>query len=206
MFRRVVVALLSWLACSPGASAQYPFLNGSLSTLDIETCNGFVNQRLSILYGLVIAKKTRRAVYLPMLKLNGRQFVDETSSAANVVPFSHFYDADHFTKAISPHVPVIQDRILQPHLTLQVQPQDFHLLWTQASFFREPTHISCPLFKLPPDMMLQHAPLVRAWLHAFKPAPRFDVYLSTAISKLHSGQFNFLHWRAEQDCMWGPLC
>lgn len=199
VLRWVLVAIVAWLASSP-VSAQYPLLNGSLSTLDIETCNGFVNQRLSILYGLVIAKKTRRAVYLPMLRLNGRQFVDESSAASNVVPFSKFYDADHFIKTISPHVPVLEERVGQPHLTLHVQPHDFHLLWTQANFFREPTHIACPLFKLPPDMMLQHAPLVKAWLDAFKPAPRFEGYLNAAINKLHAGKFNFLHWRAEQDC------
>ena len=188
--------VVAWLASSPWASAQYPFLNGSLSTLDIETCGGLVNQRISILYGLVIAKMSRRAVNLPMLRLVG----GETSSA-RMVPFGHLFDADHFIKTISPHVPVTSVEDQSP-FTLQVQAHDAHLLWTQANLFREPTHISCPLFKLPPDTMLQHASLVRAWLSAFKPAPRFDVYLSRAVENMQAGSFNFLHWRAEEACTW----
>lgn len=194
--------LVSTLLAVSQAATSYPHMEGALSTLDIETCNGFVNQRLSILYGLVIAKRTRRAVYLPMLRLNGRQFVDESHNMT-WVPFSHFYDADHFVKTISPHVPVIAPREGHARLTLHVQPHDFHLLWTQANFFREPTRIACPLFKLPPDMMLQYAPLVNAWVDAFKPASRFQSVINAAKRKLQPGRYNFLHWRAEQDCTWG---
>ncbi len=201
MTAMIPLLVICVLLTASQAAPPYPHPDGALSNLGIETCNGFVNQRLSILYGLVVAKRTRRAVHLPMLRVNGRQFVDEGSLNATWVPFSHFYDVDHFVNTISPHVPVITQSQGHPRLTLHVQPLNFHLLWTHANFFREPTQIECPLFKLPPEMMLQHTPLVKAWLNAFKPAPRFQAALAAAKRKLMPGRYNFLHWRAEQDCM-----
>lgn len=64
--------------------------------LSFQVCNGFDNQRLSI-----IAKETGRSLYLPMLLLDGTQHdTSQTTTSLNskATRFSTFYDVDAFLK------------------------------------------------------------------------------------------------------------
>ncbi len=199
----IIVAIISTSACaSSGVTIPdriTPTFDAT-STMDIQTCNGFINQRLSILYGLVLAQKSNRSMYLPQLRLNGRQLVDVSVSLSNLVPFSLFYQVDHFVASISPHVHVFaKESDQQP--TLHVTPHNWTVLWAQqANLSHEPVQVACPLFHLEADVVMQHIPLVNAWLHAFVPAARFQTILAAGRAHLQQGQYNFLHWRAEEDC------
>ena len=62
-------------------------------SLSFHVCNGFANQRLSIVYAAIIAKETRRSLCLPRLLLDGTQ--DDTSKEtislnSNVTNFGSF--------------------------------------------------------------------------------------------------------------------
>lgn len=194
------------LACVDATSAQqvrhtipFSLSVSQVSALDLQTCNGFVNQRLSVLYGLILAQKSNRSVYLPKLHLNGRQLVDQSFSLANLVPFSHFYDVEHFVATIQPHVRVLAQENNR-HVPFKVTPANFSLLWTGIPS-SEPVRVSCPLFHLPAETVKQHIPLVNAWLEAFRPAARFHDALAAGRAHLARGQYNYVHWRAEEDCM-----
>lgn len=57
----------------PVATAPPPPPLPTNFTLHFPVCNGFANQRLSILYGVLLAKRLNRAAVLPMLIDNGLQ-------------------------------------------------------------------------------------------------------------------------------------
>jgi hypothetical protein len=44
-----------------------------MRTLRFEVCNGFANQRLSLVYGIIIARELDRAAVLPNFIRNGSQ-------------------------------------------------------------------------------------------------------------------------------------
>ncbi len=52
-------------------------------TLRFLVCNGFANQRLSIVYGAILARKTARALVLPRLIASGSQSGDAQIHASN---------------------------------------------------------------------------------------------------------------------------
>lgn len=199
------MAFLRYICICMGITAVFgsPFLqdhhdDARSATLEMETCNGFINQRISILYGLLFANRTNRAMFLPKLRLNGRQFVEDDVSADGIVPFSHFYDVEHFVATISSYVTLLTDSEARPTATF-VKPGDLQRGVANSSAH---VHLACPLFHLERDIVLQHKPLVLAWLQAFEPAPRFHVLLQAATARMEHGQYNFVHWRAEQDCTW----
>lgn len=65
-------------------------------TLRFKVCNGFANQRLSILYGALIAKKTDRALVLPMMVSVGTQMSEwqVLADGANGMGFETFYQPE----------------------------------------------------------------------------------------------------------------
>ncbi|KAL4856629.1 hypothetical protein ACK3TF_003058 [Chlorella vulgaris] len=59
-------------------------------TLEFEVCNGFTNQRIALLSGLVLATEANRSVVLPDFLLNGMQpdgIEMVTANQADTVPF-----------------------------------------------------------------------------------------------------------------------
>ncbi|GFR49842.1 hypothetical protein Agub_g11783, partial [Astrephomene gubernaculifera] len=67
-------------------------------TIRFQVCNGFANQRLSIMYGILLARRLNRSAVLPVLIDNGLQRSDAAVlvNADNQVPFSSMYDVRHF--------------------------------------------------------------------------------------------------------------
>lgn len=168
-------------------------------TLDIETCHGYINQRLSILYGLMLAHISNSPMYLPKLILNGRQYVEDSPFTFNTVPFGHFYDVNHFITTMRPHVHVLGTESNQPP-TQYITQGNWSTLMAQSKWTDQLVQVSCPMFFLPAETLQKHTPLVEAWLRAFKPGLRFRSSLLTVRDRLQHGQYNFLHWRAEKDC------
>lgn len=72
----------------------------SSRTLQFKVCNGFTNQRLSLVYGILLAVKTGRSPVLPCLLSNGMQLTAATIStgASNTTceAFHSFYDEQFF--------------------------------------------------------------------------------------------------------------
>lgn len=74
----------------------------SPSTLSFQVCNGYTNQRLSTLYGFVLAKTLGRHPVLPRLILDGVQGMHKPPSKVqltldNAGGFFSFYDRATFT-------------------------------------------------------------------------------------------------------------
>jgi hypothetical protein len=68
-------------------------------TLSFSVCNGFANQRLSLLYGVVIAKQLERSIYLPNLIEDGVQYTTKTNYGKGA-PFESMYDREAFIKGL----------------------------------------------------------------------------------------------------------
>jgi len=62
--------------------------------LSFEVCGGFTNQRLSILYGSLLAKQIGSKIVLPQLLVNYNDKFNDS------VPFHNFYDQSHFKKEL----------------------------------------------------------------------------------------------------------
>ncbi len=67
-------------------------------TLRFPVCNGFANQRLSVVYGVLLAYRLGRTPVLPVLVRNGIQRNDAavTASGTNKEPFEAVYDINFF--------------------------------------------------------------------------------------------------------------
>ncbi|KAG2436256.1 hypothetical protein HXX76_006567 [Chlamydomonas incerta] len=72
-------------------------------TLRFGVCNGHANQRLAVLYGMMLARRLGRSAVLPVLIDDGLQRSDTNvlASGDNQVPFSHMYDERLFIKAMA---------------------------------------------------------------------------------------------------------
>ena len=179
--------------------------------LSFQACNGFANQRLSIIYAVIIAKETGRSLYLPRLLLDGTQH--DTSQAVTLLNskatrFSTFYDVDVFVKGMnSAGVQVLDDYSLfstLPDQVVKVPTQDLPNLLESgdSSPYGNAAHLSieCPLFKLDAVVLGRHRELVERTLSSLVPALAQEKgiqSLKTELSK--GGHFNVLHLRVERD-------
>lgn len=102
---------MAWLTDSQKAR---PIIPKPLRTLRFKLCNEFADQRLALMYGVLLANVTGRIPVLPELLLKGEQYNndDNQSSAAEAtVPMSEVYDVDRFLEGVSRRAGV---RILRP--------------------------------------------------------------------------------------------
>lgn len=103
---------------SPSANDDLPeraaFLPGRNQTLRFPVCNGFTNQRLSLVYGILLARRLNRVPVLPGHLLRDGTQVDQStgpkwgggtssrsSDSRNHVPFGDVYDTDHFLRGMA---------------------------------------------------------------------------------------------------------
>ena len=180
-------------------------------SLSFQVCNGFANQRLSIVYAAIIAKETGRSLRLPRLLLDGTQHDTlQTSTLLNskATRFSNFYDIDVFIKGMKAAGIQVLDKdsalFSASDNVIRVPPKDLQNLlgFGDGSPYRNATHLSieCPLFKLDAVLVGQHRELVEDVLASLVPAPaqRANIdQLKVSLSK--SGHYNILHLRVERD-------
>jgi hypothetical protein len=180
-------------------------------SLSFQVCNGFTNQRLSIVYAAIIAKETGRSLRLPRLLLDGTQH--DTSRAATLInsdatEFRTFYDVKVFTRGMKTagvRVLDMDSALFSPSdKVVRVPSKDLQTLlgFGDGCPYRNATHLSieCPLFKLDLAVVGQHRELIENVLASLVPAPaqraKID-QLKVSLSK--SGHYNFLHLRVERD-------
>ena len=189
----------------PNAAAVAPF------SLSFQVCNGFANQRLSIIYAAIIAKETRRSLYLPRLLLDGTQV--DTSKEANLInydasDFSTFYDLEVFINGMKAAGVRVLDEdsafIAPSDNVFRVPSQDLKSLVELGgrSPYGNAAHLSvdCPLFKLDADVVGRHRELVERVLSSLVPAPAPRAKIDQLKASLNRfGQYNCLHLRIERD-------
>ena len=179
--------------------------------LSFQVCNGFTNQRLSIIYAAIIAKEMGRSLYLPRLLLEGTQH--DTSKATTLInseatDFGTFYDVDAFVIGMKAAGVRVFGEEVHPRLAakrvVRVLSQELQSLleFGDSKPYKSAAHLSieCPLFKLDAAVVGRHRELVESVLSSLVPAPaqRAKVdELKTALNE--SGHYNVLHLRVERD-------
>ncbi|KAL4856628.1 O-fucosyltransferase 23 [Chlorella vulgaris] len=186
-------------------------------TLEFEVCNGFTNQRIALLSGLVLATEANRSVVLPDFLLNGMQpdgIEMVTANQADTVPFGTWFDEQAFAEAVAPFgVQVVAGKA--PGATpvpikvfdSQSRPNAFV---TYLRKHRSHQHISigCPAFRLPAALMKQHQELLQAATEGLLPSQRFQSLIAArrqrVADRTGSTAYNLIHLRVEKD--WFALC
>jgi hypothetical protein len=169
-------------------------------TLSFSVCNGFANQRLSLLYGVVIAKHLNRDIYLPNLIEDGIQYTTETNYGKGA-PFESMYDRATFVKGLAKIgvnvLPGSPPAVLESSVDLtEEQTSDL----VDSREYEDYDHISlgCPLLRLPGSFMAH----VDIWpvLNALQPNTE-HVSKIAGVQQLLGEQYTFLHLRVEMDWM-----
>ncbi|KAG1656919.1 hypothetical protein FOA52_015312 [Chlamydomonas sp. UWO 241] len=138
-------------------------VGGSFRTLRFDVCNGFTNQRISLLYRVVAAVRSGRAVVVPRLVTDGRT----GHSGSQQVMFGDIYDEGHFKREMrKASVIVVSENVApQPHEYLDIDDV------SRLGQFAVVDHVSipCPLFSL--QIQPHEDTLLWSVLDALVPAP-----------------------------------
>ncbi|GAQ85030.1 hypothetical protein KFL_002180050 [Klebsormidium nitens] len=189
-------------------------------TLRFLTCNGFANQRLALVYGIVIAKLTDRIPVLPDFLLNGLQrsdawIVDTISNGS--VPMSEVYNVQEFRNGLASRLGMqVLTPAEAPPLSEYVKVSFEGVTDTVASTERKHdlhVAIECAFLRLSRDVIKENEELFWAVLESLQPAKQYEEIVSHAVATLAEGGrngaepvgdgdgagFSFLHMRAEND-------
>ncbi|GIL48600.1 hypothetical protein Vafri_5079 [Volvox africanus] len=192
-------------------------------TLRFKVCNGFANQRLSVVYGVLLAQRLGRTPVLPVLMRDGVQRSDATVLAhgANKVSFEDVYDLTFFLYELAK----AGIRMLEPHeaprpsayTEVSLGALGANVSGALATTYGHLQHLSidCPLFKMSPGEMNQRLdePIIWAVLDALRPSHLPYLYVETmqnaikhlgAVNGKPATRYNFLHLRLEND--WVEHC
>jgi len=187
---------------------------GPPRTLHFDVCNGFANQRLALVYGLVAAKRLGRAAVLPNLILDGTQSTDApilaTDPGAAVARFESVYDAEALAAALLKHgLRVMTEDEFRDANGDDIAPTQIALSGSGAvdnmegmlQLVPHARHVSidCPLFRFSPDVLRSEEALVWATLRALRPGPKLAKLAKAYDKQVGRKPFNFLHLRIEKD-------
>jgi GDP-fucose protein O-fucosyltransferase len=207
-------ALLLVVACAALHAHSKLSISGqakAASYLEFDVCNGFSNQKLSIVYAAALARRHGRHLVLPSLVRDGTQkyagatAADVTATGNNSLPFEAMFDVRVFTDALHKHgLRVVRRR---PD-SMRVQSVQARAFDTRPSDYKAEAaiHVGCPLFKVSKQTMQQT--LTVAVLQALVPSRPKQAVIQRIVTTLrqHSptGEFNAVHLRFEQD--WVDHC
>ncbi|KAG2482987.1 hypothetical protein HYH03_018113 [Edaphochlamys debaryana] len=192
-------------------------------TLRFPVCNGFANQRLSVVYGILIAVRTGRTPVLPVFIRDGiqRDETAVTATADNKTPFEQVYDLNFFLHELAKR----GIRVLEPqdapkesaYTRVELASVNGNIVGGINNTYKDVLHVTvdCPLFKLTPGELSAKAdePVIWSVLDAMRPADKAFEYAASmqhAILKLGglngkaATKYNFLHLRMEND--WVAHC
>eukprot|EP00798_Chlamydomonas_sp_ICE-L_P007680 gene7680-840_t len=177
-------------------------------TLKFDVCNGMSNQRLSMLYGVILAYELGRTPVLPSFLLSGVQWTAENSVSGVKIPMEDIYDVAHFRDSLElVGISTLTDQEA-PRNSQYVQASIIKMvdLVEDLARFRGSKHlkVGCPLFKLPPSYFTgANSRIMLKTLQGLRPAPRIQSTVAKIVKELRARspmkRFNFLHLRVEQD-------
>jgi hypothetical protein len=207
-----------------------PPLPADAPTLSFAACNGFANQRLSLLYGLVLAKATRRRVFLPDLVADGTQLVAEGDNGGYVdklatgpggaLAFGEQFDVGALTLALRAHgvevAPAGAAAAVRPRqhaVSLQRETAAEVFLLSLAGM--QHVAVDCPLWRVSAVGMEAHEALLLDVLAALVPSPARAALVDSVVARLRgaaggagagagAGVYDALHLRYEAD--WRAHC
>lgn len=190
----LIVTLSLWhCPCWAARSLQGDASTASPCTLKFETCNGYGNQRLSLVYGILLAHATGRAAVAPDFLLDGTQTARNNMrpDMANVLPFQEAYDLPKLQQALTSLevVELISAGEAPPaasytQLSLEQHTDAVMALESHSCIGTPHVQVDCPLFKLPPTTIEARKDMLWAVLDALQPAQRLQKYVNEAVEKL----------------------
>ena len=191
----VLIVTLSWwhCPCSAARALQADGNTASPCTLKFDTCNGYGNQRLSLVYGLLLAHATGRAAVAPDFLLDGTQTARNNMrpDTANVLPFQEAYDLPRLQQALTrlEVVGLMSANEAPPaasytQLSLAQHTDAVMALDSHSCTGTPHLQIDCPLFKLLPTTIEAKKDVLWAVLDALQPVPRLQQYVDEAIEQL----------------------
>ncbi|KAG2487834.1 hypothetical protein HYH03_013551 [Edaphochlamys debaryana] len=192
-------------------------------TLRFEVCNGFANQRLSVVYGIMLAVRLNRVPVLPVLVRDGIQRTDAavTANGDRAVSFDQVYDAAYFLSEMAKSgvrvLPPEEAPLFSVYNVVALGSLNGANMTASLQKYDDVANlaIDCPLFKLAPAEMdpVQDEPIIWAILDAMRPAPHVRKHVESfqaAIRRFGGSdgkpapKYNFLHLRMEND--WVEHC
>ncbi|KAJ9509652.1 hypothetical protein QJQ45_011339 [Haematococcus lacustris] len=201
----------------PDHPAQLGFEPATLlkgkKTLQFPVCNGMANQRLSLLYGVMLAHELGRVAILPDFLLSGVQWDEKDVVAGKEtgsVPMSRLYDVQKFvssTAAMGVEVVDVPDLLrAQLHATA-VDVSGMADVVDQLSLnYNSTQHISigCPIFKLTASTFTGvNKRVMWAIADGLQPSQRLAQSINSIVTSMQrmtpSHTFNYVHLRMEGD-------
>eukprot|EP00798_Chlamydomonas_sp_ICE-L_P023584 gene23584-9112_t len=179
-------------------------------TLKFEVCNGMSNQRLSVVYGIILASELGRVPVIPGVILSGVQWSSKATEAVDKsVHMEELYDVEYFKYTLdSVGIEVLDSRDAPPNTSCTYV--DISKLQGDVveglAVHRSVNHLSigCPLFRL--DGLYfegNNDHILWATLNGMRPNTHLDKIVSAITKKLKSespdNRFNFVHLRIEDD-------
>eukprot|EP00798_Chlamydomonas_sp_ICE-L_P015288 gene15288-21372_t len=153
-------------------------------TLRFKVCNGYANQRLSLVYGVLLAIKTGRSPVLPFMVADGTQMNMATVLAGvnNRAYFSDMYDEDYFVQRMAKFgVKVISDENapkMSSYIQVNLDVMGFAVPATLKGSYSQVPHLALdrPLFKVwPQDLSEEDTEMIWAVPHLALDCPLFKV-------------------------------
>lgn len=185
-------------------------------TLTFEVCNGMANQRLSLLYGVILAYELGRASVVPNFLLSGVQWTDKDTLASsnNSIAMSELYDAEHLISQLS----AVGVEMLRPH---EAPPKELYTT-VDITGMADPVaelnsqhkstnhlYVGCPLFRLHQYYFTgANNRIMWAVLAGIQTSKKLSNAIHPITKKLsgmsRSHKYNFVHLRIEED--WVAHC
>jgi len=171
------------------------------STFRFTVCNGFANQRIAFVLGVILAKENGGVLRLPDLLLEGA--VGEGPAPLLGVPMAHFYNVSRVRTVLGRHSISTVPLAMHPSACRDLPAP------CRAPVERH-TIVGCPFgdWLVTPQQVVRHENLVLDTLAALQPSEGMLGHLQAALHHIHrfapDGRFGFLHVRLERD--WQTHC
>eukprot|EP01023_Acetabularia_acetabulum_P069072 TRINITY_DN9919_c0_g1_i1.p1 TRINITY_DN9919_c0_g1~~TRINITY_DN9919_c0_g1_i1.p1 ORF type:complete len:481 (-),score=34.00 TRINITY_DN9919_c0_g1_i1:743-2185(-) len=183
----------------------------------LQACNGFTNQRLSIVFGVMAGVLSGRSLLLPKLPLNGeqidgRQNIDGMSSEF-ALNFRQIYNISKLQQLSQRYkIDIYEQNNYNAENITEVKCYDMsiHDCLNKYEDIGGILNLGCgfPSNLVQPDMMIQNEQLFYDILMALEPIDLYLRVVKDAIKQIfrqyHESEFNLLHLRVEED--WVQHC
>jgi len=196
-------------------------------TLSFQVCKGFAQQRLAILYGLLLAKQLGRAAVLPDVLLDRPVIGQPDGGAASAgasprtAPFGSFYSVESLQRAAAAHgVIVLTRRSFRQLLAAQENPDNRTARSAPDRVFVSVSEqpplrdaadvlvdhasaphlaIDCPVFRVAPASVASPNEAAFTWavLSALKPAAEAKALIAEQLRRAGGRPFNLLQVKFE---------
>ncbi|KAI7840392.1 hypothetical protein COHA_005893 [Chlorella ohadii] len=183
-------------------------------TLSFLVCNGFANQRIAVLSGIVLAAELNRTLVMPHLLLDGMQQasaeVNEETGAQHI-NFWEVFDQHAFETGLKRLGVRVTTAAPLPGSTIHVSLEGVSMDSLRAVSALNPAknlRLGCPGLRVEAQLMERNEALVFGALEAMQPArPLRNIAdsVKAALRRLSPTQaYNVLHLRVEED--WVKHC